>query len=67
MPGLAFNAGLAVLMALSVLYFPDVIHVAFIAPFGLIVIARWVHAIRSMPAAPHTCRRSVPNCWGRLR
>lgn len=39
---------LAVLMSLSILYYPDFIHVAFIAPFALIVAARLAHAARSM-------------------
>jgi hypothetical protein len=39
---------LAVLMALSVLYYPDFIHVAFIAPFALIVLARLAFALRNL-------------------
>lgn len=39
---------LAVLMSLAILYYPDFIHVAFIAPFALIVAARLAYGVRSM-------------------
>jgi len=40
--------GLAVAMSVSILYYPDFIHVAFIAPFVLLVAARLAHALRSL-------------------
>jgi hypothetical protein len=40
---------LAVMMSLSICYLPDYIHVAFIAPFGLIVAARLVYQLRTLP------------------
>jgi hypothetical protein len=38
---------LAVMMALGIAYFPDYIHVSFVAPFLLVVAARVVHGVRT--------------------
>lgn len=40
---------LAVVMAASIIYFPDYIHVAYILPFLLLPAARVVHGARSLP------------------
>jgi len=40
---------LAVLMSVSVLYYPDFIHLAFVAPFSFVVAAGLVHRVRTAP------------------
>jgi hypothetical protein len=53
---------LAVCAALAIFYYPDVIHVAFVAPFSFVVIAGMVHRLRTrpgvrrIPAAPWLAR-----------
>ncbi|HJQ84540.1 MAG TPA: hypothetical protein VKA21_10715, partial [Candidatus Binatia bacterium] len=51
---------LAIVAALGVAYFPDYIHVAFVAPFFLIVAARVVHCARTAPLARRRVLRAVP-------
>jgi hypothetical protein len=48
---------LAMLSALSVRYFADYIHVAYVMPFLLIPAARVLHALRSLPVVPSSVAR----------
>ena len=53
---------LAMLSALSVRYFPDYVHVAYVMPFLLIPAARVLQALRSLPIVPRSIARGTAIC-----
>jgi hypothetical protein len=53
---------LAMLSALSVRYFPDYIHVAYVMPFLLMPAARVLNALRSLPIVPRSIARGTAIC-----